>query len=61
HYATLGCGRATPVAQVKKRFFQLALKFHPDRCADVDATAIMMQINAAYACLSDPAAKKQYD
>ena len=60
HYDVLGCRRASTGPELKKAFVKLALKHHPDRNAD-DTTAVMMRINAAYACLSDPVERARYD
>ena len=47
-------------AEIKKAFFKLALKYHPDR-NDADTTATMMKINAAYATLGDAQERLKYD
>ncbi|KAH8061027.1 hypothetical protein JL722_4319 [Aureococcus anophagefferens] len=47
-------------AGIKKAFFKLALKYHPDR-NDADTTATMMKINAAYATLGDAQERLKYD
>lgn len=50
---------------IKAAYRQLALKYHPDRQptaqARIHAEERMKQINAAYAILSDPARRREYD
>src|SRR4051794_2831044 len=61
HYEIL---QLTPVAtfdQVHKAYRQLAMQYHPDRNAAPDAGAAMAAINEAYAVLSDPSRRRQYD
>ena len=60
HYAVLGCAPTATAAEIKKAFFKLALKYHPDR-NDADTTATMMKINAAYATLGDAQERLKYD
>jgi len=54
----------TPIAtfaDVHKAYRTLAMQFHPDRNATPDAGAMMATINEAYAVLSDPARRREYD
>ena len=54
----------TPAAtfdEVHKAYRTLALQFHPDRNATPDAASTMAAINEAYAVLSDPARRRDYD
>ena len=60
HYAVLGCAPTATAGEIKKAFFKLALKYHPDR-NDADTTATMMKINAAYATLGDAQERLKYD
>lgn len=50
---------------IKAAYRQLALKYHPDRQpsaqARTHAEERMKQINAAYAILSDPVRRREYD
>lgn len=46
---------------IKAAYKRLALKYTPDVNKSPDATARMVRINAAYAILSDPDRRKQYD
>ena len=60
HYALLGVARAANVAEVRRAFRVLALRHHPDR-AGPTSTARFQRLAAAYAILSDPAARARYD
>ena len=56
--------RITPAAsfeEVHKAYRLLAMQFHPDRNSTPDAASTMIAINEAYAVLSEPASRRQYD
>jgi curved DNA-binding protein len=62
YYKVLGVERGTPDAELKKAYRKLALKFHPDRNkGDAKAEARFKEISEAYAVLSDPEKRRQYD
>eukprot|EP00048_Salpingoeca_helianthica_P015862 m.229045 g.229045 ORF g.229045 m.229045 type:complete len:240 (+) comp17650_c0_seq1:416-1135(+) len=67
HYKTLGVSRTTSSADIKKAYFELSKKFHPDLHAQAStaqqakATAKFADINSAYAVLSDARLKAEYD
>jgi len=62
YYALLGVARDASDAEIKKAFRQLALKHHPDRNpGDSGAEERFKTINEAYAVLSDPDKRSQYD
>jgi curved DNA-binding protein CbpA len=52
--------RAT-FTEIHKAYRALALLYHPDRNPASDAGSAMAAINAAYAVLSDPARRREYD
>lgn len=62
YYKTLGVEKTATAPEIKKAYHKLALKYHPDRNKD-DATAEakFKEISEAYAVLSDPEKRKQYD
>ena len=62
YYQTLGVAKTATAPEIKKAYHKLALKYHPDRNKD-DATAEtkFKDISEAYAVLSDPEKRKQYD
>lgn len=62
YYEILGVERSASPEQLKKAFRKLALEHHPDRAEDkAAAEAKFKEINEAYAVLSDPEKRKQYD
>jgi len=62
YYKTLGVPRTASQEEIKKSFRKLAMKYHPDRNKeDKGAEAKFKEINEAYAVLSNPEKRKQYD
>ena len=61
HYATLGVNYEATEAQLKKKFRELALKFHPDKNKSPKAEDRFKNISAAYETLSDAARRRDYD
>ena len=62
YYRVLGLDKNASPTQIKEAYRQLAFKHHPDRNRDNPAAADKMKtINEAYAVLSDPAKKGEYD
>ena len=61
-YELLECERTADDKTIKSSYRRLAMKYHPDKnpgCADSEAR--FKAISAAYACLSDPQKRAQYD
>lgn len=61
YYESLGVSRDASPDQIKQAYRKLALQFHPDRNKDAAATEKFKEISAAYAVLSDPQKRQQYD
>jgi len=57
----LGIKRSSSQEEIKKAYFNLAKKFHPDVNKEPDANAKFTEINKAYETLSDEKKKKLYD
>jgi DnaJ-class molecular chaperone len=62
YYETLGIDPTASERQIKEAYRKLAFKYHPDRTADrPDGAEMMKAVNEAYAVLSNPAKRREYD
>ncbi len=62
YYEALGIDKKASADEIKKAFRKLAVKYHPDRNqGDTAAEEKFKEINEAYAVLSDPEKRQQYD
>jgi len=62
YYKILGVSKSASPEEIKKAYRKLALKHHPDRNkGDKAAEDKFKEISEAYAVLSDPEKKKQFD
>jgi curved DNA-binding protein len=62
YYEVLGVKKDSSAQDIKKAYRKLAMKYHPDRNkGDKDAEEKFKKISEAYAVLSDPEKRKQYD
>ncbi len=62
YYKILGVSKDASPEEIKKAFRRLALKYHPDKNrGDKVAEERFKEINEAYAVLSDPEKRRQYD
>jgi len=62
YYEVLGVQKASSAQDIKKAYRKLAMKYHPDRNkGDKDAEEKFKKVSEAYAVLSDPEKRKQYD
>lgn len=62
YYKSLGVDKKATPEEIKKAFRKLAVKYHPDRNPnDKEAENKFKEINEAYAVLSDPKKKEEYD
>lgn len=61
YYEVLGVGKEADPKEIKSAYRKLALKYHPDRSEEPDAEERFKEISEAYAVLSDPDKRRQYD
>ena len=62
YYEVLGVPKNADDAALKKAYRQLAKKYHPDtNPGDQEAEAKFKEASEAYAVLSDPQKRQQYD
>lgn len=61
YYSILGIEKDATPKRIKEAYRKLALTYHPDRNRAPSASAMMKEINEAYAVLSDPQKRSQYD
>ena len=62
YYQILGIEKDATSQKIKQAYRDLAFKYHPDRNAsDSGAVEKMKALNEAYAVLSNPEKKKEYD
>ncbi|MCP4396330.1 MAG: J domain-containing protein [bacterium] len=62
YYDVLGVKKDASDVELKKAYRKLAMKYHPDRNKDDKvAEEKFKEVNEAYAVLSDPQKRKQYD
>ncbi len=59
YYRILGVGEGADFENIKKAYRNLAFRYHPDRSHGNEE--LMKEINEAYAVLSNPSKKKEYD
>lgn len=61
YYEVLGVDKNATEAEIKSAFRKLAKKYHPDVSKEENAAEKFKEAQEAYAVLSDPEKRKQYD
>ena len=61
YYEVLGVSKTATDSEIKSAFRKLAKKYHPDVSTEPDAEEKFKEAQEAYAVLSDPNKRKQYD
>lgn len=60
-YDLLGVTQASTPSDIKKAYYKLSLKLHPDKNPDPDTKKQFIKVANAYEILSDEAKREQYD
>lgn len=60
-YSVLGVDRSASAKDIKKKYYELAKKFHPDVNKEKDADKKFQEIQSSYEILSDEGKRKQFD
>ena len=61
-YKTLGVNAADDTAKIKKSYYTLAQKYHPDKCGDCkESESKFKSISTAWEVLGDEDQRKAYD
>ncbi|CAK7266689.1 mdj1 protein precursor [Sporothrix epigloea] len=60
-YKVLGVEKSASAGDIKKAYYGLAKKFHPDTNKDPTAKERFAEVQSAYEVLSDPQKREQYD
>jgi DnaJ-class molecular chaperone len=61
YYKTLGVSRSASQDEIRKAYFELARKFHPDKNPERDAKKKFQKIQAAFDVLNDSQKREMYD
>jgi curved DNA-binding protein CbpA len=61
HYDVLGVSQNASPEEIKKRYRELARRYHPDVASAPDAASRFKEINEAHRVLADPARRSAYD
>ncbi|KAI9124059.1 hypothetical protein K1719_005359 [Acacia pycnantha] len=60
-YDLLGVSQNANATEIKKAYYKLSLKYHPDKTTDPESRKLFVKIANAYEILKDEATREQYD
>uniref|UniRef100_A0A1D1XYY4 DnaJ subfamily C member 25 n=1 Tax=Anthurium amnicola TaxID=1678845 RepID=A0A1D1XYY4_9ARAE len=60
-YDLLGVTQSANTSEIKKSYYKLSLKYHPDKNPDPESRKVFVKIANAYEILKDEATREQYD
>lgn len=61
YYDILGVSPTATAAEIKKRYYALAMQYHPDKNHSAEAEEKFKKISEAYQVLGDPQLRKRYN
>ncbi|KAJ9053887.1 hypothetical protein DSO57_1020057 [Entomophthora muscae] len=61
HYQTLGISPSANKAEIKRKFYELSMIYHPDKNKDEASHKKFLSFNEAYSVLVDDEKRKDYD
>jgi len=61
HYQTLGISKGASQAEIKKAYYDLSMKYHPDKGEGIGSEEKFRGITSAYEVLGNPRLRRMYD